>query len=102
MAVIVAKYSENHTDFLLPIIKEQGNERRQYDNALHLVNYLLKELSKMLKLLRPLTIYVARHSWASVAKAKTFLCRSSAKEWDTTRRQRRKSTLHHWRHRWSI
>ena len=93
MAEIIAKYPENKTDFLLPIIKEQGNgrnseshqaclngrvvtdegeanERRQYDNALHLVNYRLKELSTMLKLQRPLTMYVARHSWASAAKAK--------------------------------
>ena len=93
MAEIVAKYPENQTDFLLPIIKEQGNgrnseshqaclngrvvtdegeanERRQYDNAQHLVNYRLKELSTMLKLQRPLTMYVARHSWASAAKAK--------------------------------
>ena len=93
MAEIVAKYPENQTEFLLPIIKEKGNgrnseshqaclngrvvtdegeanERRQYDNALHLVNYRLKELSTMLKLQRPLTMYVARHSWASAAKAK--------------------------------
>jgi len=70
MAEIVAKYPENKTDFLLPIIKESDNERRQYDNALHLVNYRLKELSTMLKLQRPLTMYVARHSWASAAKAK--------------------------------
>lgn len=70
MADIVAKYPENKTDFLLPIIKEQGNERKQYDNALHLVNYRLKDLSMMLKLQRPLTMYVARHSWASAAKAK--------------------------------
>ncbi len=72
MAEIVAKYPENKTEFLLPIIKEQGDERRQYDNALHLVNYRLKELSTMLKLQRPLTMYVARHSWASAAKAKNI------------------------------
>ena len=70
MAEIIAKYPENKTDYLLPIIKEEENERRQYDNALHLVNYRLKELSTMLKLQRPLTMYVARHSWASAAKAK--------------------------------
>ena len=70
MAEIIAKYPEPQTNYLLPIIKEQGNERRQYDNALHLVNYRLKELSTMLKLQRPLTMYVARHSWASAAKAK--------------------------------
>ena len=93
MAEIIAKYPENKTDYRLPIIKEEGNgrnsvshqaclngrvvtdegkanERRQYDNTLHLVNYRLKELSTMLKLQRPLTMYVARHSWASAAKAK--------------------------------
>ena len=93
MAEIIAKYPENKTDYLLPIIKEKGNgrnsvshqaclngrvvtdegkanERRQYDNTLHLVNYRLKELSTMLKLQRPLTMYVARHSWASAAKSK--------------------------------
>ncbi|MCQ2094235.1 MAG: site-specific integrase [Bacteroidaceae bacterium] len=72
MAEIIAKYPANKTDFLLPIIKEEGNERRQYDNALHLVNYRLKELSTMLKLQRQLTMYVARHSWASAAKAKNI------------------------------
>ena len=70
MEEIIAKYPENKTDFLLPIIKEEGNERRQYDNALHLVNYHLKDLSDMLQLQRSLTMYVARHSWASAAKAK--------------------------------
>lgn len=70
MAEIVTKYSDNLTDYLLPIVKEKENERKQYDNALHLVNYRLKDLSKMLKLQRPLTMYVARHSWASAAKAK--------------------------------
>ena len=70
MAEIVAKYPDNQTDYMLPIIKEKENERKQYDNALHLVNYRLKDLSKMLKLQRPLTMYVARHSWASAAKAK--------------------------------
>ena len=70
MAEIIAKYPENKTEFILPIIKEPGNERKQYDNALHLVNYHLKDLSEMLQLQRPLTMYVARHSWASAAKAK--------------------------------
>lgn len=72
MEDIVSKYPQNQTDYLLPIIKETVNERRQYDNALHLVNYHLKDLSSMLKLQRPLTMYVARHSWASAAKAKNI------------------------------
>ena len=69
MEEIIAKYHENETEYLLPIIKERGNERRQYDNALHLVNSHLKNLSVMLGLRQPLTMYVARHSWASAAKA---------------------------------
>ena len=70
MEEIIKKYTSNSSTYLLPIIKEQGNERKQYDNALHLVNYRLKDLSGMLKLQRPLTMYVARHSWASVAKVR--------------------------------
>jgi integrase len=72
MTEIIAKYPKNETDYLLPIIRRQGNERKQYDNALHLVNYHLKDLSDILKLQRPLTMYVARHSWASAAKAKNI------------------------------
>ena len=72
MEEIIKKYPSNGSGYLLPIIKEQGNERKQYDNALHLVNYRLKALSEMLKLQRPLTMYVARHSWASVAKARNI------------------------------
>lgn len=70
MEEIIKKYPSNGSDYLLPIIKEQGNDRKQYDNALHLVNYRLKALSEMLKLQRPLTMYVGRHSWASAAKAR--------------------------------
>ena len=69
MADLLAQYPDNPTEYLLPIIREQGDERRQYDNALHLVNHHLKRLSEMLHLARPLSMYVARHSWASAAKA---------------------------------
>ncbi len=72
MEAIIKKYSSNGSDYLLPIIREQGNERKQYDNALHLVNYRLKDLSGMLELQRPLTMYVARHSWTSIAKARNI------------------------------
>ena len=72
MEEIIKKYPSNSSVYLLPIIKAQGNERKQYDNALHLVNYHLKDLSSLLKLQRPLTMYVARHSWASAAKAKNI------------------------------
>lgn len=72
MEEIVTKDLIPDSVYLLPFIKKPEDERRQYDNALHLVNYRLKELSTMLKLQRPLTMYVARHSWASAAKAKNI------------------------------
>ena len=69
MQQIVEKYSTDCMgDYLLPIIRRAGDERRQYTNALHVVNQRLKRLSELLRLPRPLTMYVARHSWASAAR----------------------------------
>ena len=69
MQQIVEKYSTDCMgDYLLPIIRRAGDERRQYTNALHVVNQRLKRLSELLHLPRPLTMYVARHSWASAAR----------------------------------
>ena len=70
MDEIVKKYTAEEQTYLLPIITQESDERRQYINAMHLVNKRLKELSEILNLPRPLTMYVARHSWASAAKAK--------------------------------
>lgn len=67
---IFTKCIDNQADYLLPIIKDKENERKEYDNALHLVNYHLRDLSRMFQLQCSLTMYVARHSWASTAKAK--------------------------------
>ncbi len=72
MEEIIAKYPDNETGHLLPIIKNHGNERKQYVNAMHLVNNRLKTISEILRLPRPLTMYVARHSWASTAKTKNI------------------------------
>ena len=75
MEEIVAKYRHEAPEdsiYLLPIIKEKDNERGQYTNALHLVNYRLKQLSSLLQIQRPITMYVARHSWASTAKSQNI------------------------------
>lgn len=72
MAEIVNKYNDDTSEYLLPIIKRTGDERRQYINSLHLVNYRLKLLSEEIGLNRPLTMYVARHSWASAARSKNI------------------------------
>ena len=71
MQDIVDRYQDARSPYLLPIITTSGNgERRQYLNAIHLVNRQLKTLSRKLGLSSPLTMYVARHSWASIARSK--------------------------------
>lgn len=71
MQMILDKYPENATDYLLPIIRNPGtNERRTYRNMGYNINHNLKKIAKMVGVQIPLTLYVARHSWASAAKAK--------------------------------
>ncbi|MCM1140149.1 MAG: site-specific integrase, partial [Muribaculum sp.] len=71
MQMLLDKYPENPTQYLLPIIKTVGcNERCAYKNAGDKINYNLKTIAEMLEINIPLTMYVARHSWASAAKAK--------------------------------
>ena len=71
MQEIVDKYPVNETEYLLPIITEQNKDyRKQYANELHRVNHLLKKIGKQLNLPIPLTMYVGRHSWASIAKSR--------------------------------
>lgn len=72
MQEIVDKYDTATTEFLLPIITKPVAKRRQYQNALHLVNHKLKEIGDMIDLPVPLTTYVSRHAWASIAKGKNI------------------------------
>ena len=68
MQEIIDKYPANENGYLLPIIKTDRNERLQYRNALRLVNNKLKEISVSIGLQVRLTMYVSRHSWASIAR----------------------------------
>ena len=71
MQEIVDKYPENPTQYLLPIItKLDGTERKQYLNKILFVNRKLKQVARLAKISTPLTMYVSRHSWASIAKSK--------------------------------
>ena len=71
MQEIVDKYPVNETEYLLPVITEPNKDNRtQYSNGLHRVNHLLKQIGVQLGLHMPLTMYVARHSWASIAKSR--------------------------------
>ena len=73
MQEIIDKYDTTGTPYLLPIIKDVGkDERRQYKNASHLVNCKPKKIGAQLGLTIPLTTYVARHGWASIAKSKNI------------------------------
>lgn len=71
MQLLLDKYPENPTQYLLPIIKSEGiNERCAFRNAGYNINHNLKKIAEMVGVNIPLTMYVARHSWASAAKAK--------------------------------
>lgn len=71
MQMLVDKYPENRSDYLLPIIRNPGtNERCTYRNVGYNINHNLKRIAGMVGIVIPLTLYVARHSWASAAKAK--------------------------------
>lgn len=74
MAEIVAKYNDcSTTQYLLPIITNPlVDERKQYRNAIYRVNTALKEVARLVNLSIPLTMYCARHGWASVAKSKNI------------------------------
>lgn len=71
MQLILNKYPENKSDYLFPVIRDpKTNERNTYRNAGYNINHSLKRIAEMVGVTIPLTLYVARHSWASAAKAK--------------------------------
>lgn len=68
---LIDRYSIKDSPYLLPIItRSNSNERKQYETALRRVNNALKIIADMIKLPIPLTTYVTRHAWASIAKSK--------------------------------
>ena len=73
MQEIVEKYKSYNSHYLLPIAKGEGTiVWRQYKNAYNRITKHLKKLGEMIGLSIPLTTYVARHSWASIAKSKNI------------------------------
>lgn len=71
MAAILAKYPPNGSSYLLPVIRRNDiNGRNSYRRIGAKINRSLKEIAKMAGIDMPLTMYVARHSWASAAYAK--------------------------------
>ena len=73
MQELIDKYDTTGSPYLLPIIKSNGkDERRQYKIEAHRINRNLKKIGEQLGLAIPLTTYVARHGWASIAKSKNI------------------------------
>ena len=71
MQSIMRKYLIGPSEYLLPIIRfKDQDERMQYKRVMSFVNCRLKVIGSLLKLEYPLTMYVARHSWASIAQSK--------------------------------
>lgn len=72
MEQIAATYAAPpHSAYLFSIIDESsGDIRKQYHKVLTLINRQLKEIGNELGFPLPLTMYVARHSWASIAHEK--------------------------------
>lgn len=68
MQRIVDANRKMDSEYMLPLIKPGGkNERRQYLSSAHLINRNLKKIGRRIGLRVPLTMYVARHTWASTA-----------------------------------
>jgi integrase len=74
MQDILDKYKENDdSPYMLPIITiTDADERAQYKNMLYRTNKALKKIARMAEIPVPLTMYVARHSWASAARSKNI------------------------------
>ena len=69
MQDIVDRYCNPHTDYLLPIIlKQNGKERNQYRHHQTQINCSLKKIASLAGLNINLTMYCARHSWATIAR----------------------------------
>ncbi len=68
---LIRKYAPamNDTDYLFPLLYHPGRRKYcAYDSALRLYNLRLKDISTIMELSEPLTSYVSRHTWATLAK----------------------------------
>lgn len=73
MQQLLDKFPKTGSPYLLPIItNEIEDKKKQCDNALRKENRNLKAIGRMIGLNVPLTTYVARHSWASIARSQNI------------------------------
>ena len=65
---VIESFGKNETAFLLPILTNEAyNLEQQYENAYFRINRNIQKVGAMLGLETKLTLYVARHAWASIA-----------------------------------
>ena len=70
---LIERYTDKESPYILPIITVSGkDERTQYESALRRINNALKTIASMVDLQIPLTTYVSRHAWATIAKSKNI------------------------------
>lgn len=74
MMTIIRKYKllTANSSFLLPILRGENPRdiQHQYYNAIRYYNTQLRRITAKLNLPVPLTSYVSRHTWATIAKSK--------------------------------
>ncbi|WP_459187203.1 phage integrase SAM-like domain-containing protein [Parabacteroides sp. APC149_11_2_Y6] len=68
MKKLINRYRNPESDFLFPILKGKTPNFHEYESAIRLQNKRLRKLGKLLGV--TISTYVARHTWASVAKQK--------------------------------
>lgn len=70
MQAILSRHFDPASPWLLPVINRPGVDPRLCaESRLRTINRHLLELSQLLQLPFPVTTYVARHSWANLARA---------------------------------
>ena len=74
MQALVDKYKHltDNTPYLLPFLQGDGTKQKSvntlYHNMESRITYHLKNIGKMIGIEGNLTLYVARHSWATAAR----------------------------------
>ena len=66
LRVLIDRYASSLSDYLLPMLRN-GDRYQDYRRRQRRLNKLIRELGDRLQLDMPLTFYVARHSWATLA-----------------------------------
>lgn len=67
---ILQRYATKHSPYLFPVLTatNEADAHRQYRTFLAIYNKRLAEISQLLSLPYPITGYMARHTWATIAR----------------------------------